>query len=86
MEAKDSNNKTHQGSNTQADDDRFSIVVARERENIEIRNMPIKTWHHVYVKIFHLNSFFDITQYTVQVWQSGNMKPQNMQNRFNICC
>ncbi len=31
LEAKDSNNKTHRGSNTQADDDRFSIVVARER-------------------------------------------------------
>lgn len=30
LEAKDSNSKTHQGSNTQADDDRLSIVVARE--------------------------------------------------------
>jgi len=45
LEAKDGNSKTDQDSNTQADDDRFSIVVARDIEpkgEILIRNKPIK--------------------------------------------
>lgn len=56
LEAKDGNSKTDQDSNTQADDDRFSIVVAREiepegKKSIEsyyssIKNRPIKDMMH----------------------------------------
>lgn len=56
LEAKDGNSKTDQDSNTQADDDRFSIVVAREiepEEKISIINIPIKDMMHA--KRFHLH-------------------------------